>query len=122
MMQFLLNSGAKVNLHATEKELYNGGNTAIVDAAGYGGAEAVKLLLAHGADINLRNGVGHEPAILAAVRNDQTEVVRVLLSHGARLKIRSSYGETLMEIAAHNKNSAIITLLEEAEKAHSGSE
>ena len=51
--------------------------------------EVVKLLLAHGADINAVNAAGHSPLFLACANRDE-EMARFLLEHNADVKMAGS--------------------------------
>ena len=51
--------------------------------AGTGSVDAVSALLVHGADVNARENVRNQTALMWAVSERHSEVVRVLLEHGA---------------------------------------
>ena len=73
-----------------------GGATPLVDAALYGDAEAVRLLLESGADPNLRSA-GNSTALMFAV--DDAEKTRLLLERAADPNARSDEGRTALMIA-----------------------
>jgi ankyrin repeat protein len=71
------------------------GATALHYAAWHGAKEAATLLLAHGADINLRDGKHDAPPIGWAGENGQKEMFDFLLEKGAKMNISraAEYGE-----------------------------
>ena len=71
MASFLIKAGADVN--AVDKD----GRTALMDAAWYGDLEMVKLLVEHGADIELEAENG-DYAILCAEKQQHAHVVEFL--------------------------------------------
>ena len=86
-----------------------GGTTPLMQAVLYGDAESVRLLLAKGADPNLRNEAG-ATALMWAV-ND-LEKTRLLLAHGADVNAHSNDGRTPLLIAAGQFDStAVVKLL-----------
>jgi ankyrin repeat protein len=74
-----------------------GGSTPLMYAALYGDAAAVRLLLASGANPNLRNDAGATALMWAA---DDAEKTRLLLENGADANARSDDGRTPLMIAA----------------------
>ena len=58
-------------------EAFEGGRTALIEAAAQGEVELVKILLDAGADPSLKDGE-HETAMLKAAANAHTDVVHVL--------------------------------------------
>ena len=60
------------------------GITALMAASFSGQFENVKLLLAHGANVNLQNCNGLS-ALIFASHNGQLEIVKLLLEHGAKM-------------------------------------
>lgn len=61
-----------------------GGNTALMMSAYHGHAEAVRGLIARGADVDLRNARDQSP-IAGAIFKGEDEIVRMLLAAGADL-------------------------------------
>ena len=77
-IQEFINAGANVNYQSSN------GTTAIVEAAGYGTPELVKLLLAAGADVNLSDG--ENTALTKVLRfesHPNIEIVKILINAGA---------------------------------------
>ncbi|MFK4301299.1 ankyrin repeat protein [Paenibacillus sp. RC254] len=96
------------------------GLTLLGFAAHYGHADAVQVLLDHGAGIN---AISHSKvsfilsntALHAAIVGERnTDVIRLLLSHQARTHIQDSDGHTCLHTAAYHDNQPeIIRLLME---------
>jgi len=95
LVKLLLEKGANVNLADSL------GDTALVDAAGGGGPDYVRivaLLLSHGADVHVAN----DAAIFSAAKRADPEVLRMLIDKGALVnaKDRDNTGETVLMAAA----------------------
>ena len=83
-------------------------------AAASGNLDAVKLLLAHGADINGRT-FGNRTPLACASTGGSPALVRYLLERGADVSAKSASGWTpLMYAARDNKNPEIIAALLQA--------
>jgi ankyrin repeat protein len=88
------------------------GETPLHVAASFGNADVIKLLLAHGADVNARErwpqtspfGIS---ALDIAVKGDSPESVRLLIANGASLETQMDGGVTLFDLWASNGNPAI---------------
>jgi ankyrin repeat protein len=76
VVQLLLNKGANPNR-------YVAGATPLYDAAGYGYAQIVSLLIEHGADINAKS-FGRTTALAIAIQNNHLDVVNLLKKAGAK--------------------------------------
>ena len=76
-------------------------------AAEGGDVDAMRELLAQGADVNSRNGSPLESAVL----KDRTAAVQYLLDNGARVNVRRVEEDTPLHWAAYNANSEIMGLL-----------
>ncbi|NCF69896.1 MAG: hypothetical protein GWP61_28460, partial [Chloroflexi bacterium] len=77
-------------------------NRAFLDAAFNGDTKAVEDLLAEGADVNVKDGIGFT-ALFRAARSGHTETVKLLLAKGAdpNVKLPTS-GTTALMYAALN--------------------
>ena len=70
-------------------------------AANRGSVEAVRLLLEHNADVNVRDRSGVTP-LFAAVSTKQTAIVESLLDSKASVNIKDCDGLTALHEAANN--------------------
>jgi ankyrin repeat protein len=105
-VEYLVKAGAPVNSSSHN----NLKATPLHSAAAAGHDKIVKLLLAHGADPNLREEGGFTP-LHAAAQNGDVEILRTLLLGGADLTLKSSSGRTAMDIAmdaGHEKATALL--------------
>jgi hypothetical protein len=104
----MLASGTPVN--ASDSIL---GTTALLAAAGQGHVEVVRLLLSHGADVNVRSG-GWTPLPLALSRGVDFEVAHLLLVHGANVNAREPdlQRTALMLAAAAGEGKLVLAMLE----------
>ncbi|KAK4896162.1 Glycerophosphocholine phosphodiesterase, partial [Elasticomyces elasticus] len=96
LVEELLDSGIDANVHDDT------GITALGTAASNGHDSTVKLLLQHGADINLRNGDPRRSPIDAAARTGHLAVVRILLRSELPASLAASvtaYGNPLESAA-----------------------
>jgi ankyrin repeat protein len=72
--------------------------TLLMHAAAIGSADAVKLLLESGADVNVTNPLGSTALTLAA---DQPEKAALLVAKGANVNAATKMGRTALLIASH---------------------
>ncbi len=105
-----LEHGANVN------HIYNNGRTALIAAALYGHTEVARLLITHGANVNLAatdyKHMSHT-ALRVASRNGNIDVVKLLLEQGADVDLDGSDGSTALMCAAGNGHRDVVkTLLE----------
>jgi ankyrin repeat protein len=95
--------GVDVNLRDSR------GTTLLMHAAAIGSTDALRLLLASGADVNAKNQFDDTALILAA---DQMEKARLLIEKGADVNAVSKLGRTPLIVAANCDGcSAIVKLL-----------
>ena len=101
------------------------GFTALINAAGNGNAELVKLLLARGADVNAQSepvfekvkngdiGLGSFTPLLLAVNAWSPETVELLLEAGADVNVRDVRGMTplMLAVASDHANEKIVRML-----------
>ena len=104
----------KINRYSLDYQNGHDGRTALMIAAENGYTDIVKLLLKHGANVNVQNNHGGikraiinygRTALIIAVENDHTEIVKLLLEHGANVN------EQILLIAVKNDNTEIAKLL-----------
>ena len=75
-------------------------------------SSVVRLLLEHGADINVRTDGGRTPLHTASYRG-ALEVVRVLLEHGADVEVKTNDGHTALQFADGEGRDKVVELLRE---------
>ncbi|XP_025832280.1 ankyrin repeat domain-containing protein 17 isoform X2 [Agrilus planipennis] len=74
--------------------------TPLMEAASAGHLDIVRLLVAHGADVNAQSSSGNTP-LMYGCAGGHTEVVKFLLEHGANVEDHNENGHTpLMEAAS----------------------
>jgi hypothetical protein len=71
------------------------GRTALMTAVEHSHVEAVSALLAHGADVNLKDG--NEQTALYLLGPHDREICALLLEHGADVNVRDRHGKTPLE-------------------------
>lgn len=93
VLERLLKAGENANAVVT-------GEPVLMMAARSGSADAVKILLANGANVNVRENVRAQTALMWAAAAGNTAVVKVLLEGGADIKARSASPGTGLEKGA----------------------
>jgi hypothetical protein len=91
------------------------GSTPLLWASGghnFKDGSVLRLLLEHGADINVQNRLGWTPLHLASI-NGALEVVRLLLEHGADVEVKGNDGKTALQEAAGRGYDKVVELLRE---------
>jgi ankyrin repeat protein len=101
--RLLLDRGADPNIPTAN------GNTNLMVAAGRGDVEALKLLIAHGAKVDARNGAGGTALINSAL--GRNEAVRLLLAQGADVNAATKRKVTALSNAAMQGSEEIVRLL-----------
>lgn len=91
-VKLLLRKGYDINFET-------GGTTPLSGAANGGHEEMVKFLLAKGADLNRKNGITGESALMSAAEMGQLGTVKVLLSSGADACATDKEGHTAEGLA-----------------------
>ena len=84
-------------------------------AAAKGDSEAIRALLAAGADVEARDKNGYTPLMLASLRGDAATVL-LLLDLGANLDATSSAGKSASELAKKQGHRKIVRALDAARK------
>ena len=72
--------------------------------------DVVRLLIEHGADLELNIGMG-ETALFRAVKNNNVAAAELLIVHGTSVNHQTPSGETPLGMAAFKLNTALIRLL-----------
>lgn len=75
-----------------------------------GALNDIKILVSHGADINLAGDLGYTPLHMAALTN-QVSSVQLLLSLGANPTILNEFSQTLLQVAQSVKHDKVIEVL-----------
>lgn len=106
--QYLVKAGAPLN-STSHNEL----KVAPIQSAAAGGHEnIVKLLLANGADPNIREHCGYTPLHAAAQNGDET-MIRTLLYGGADMGLKGNDGKLPLDLAWEAGHKGATKLLEE---------
>jgi ankyrin repeat protein len=90
-MERLIAAGADVN---------GGNGAALVWAARSGAADSIPVLVKHGANPNLTNGVNSWTPLMHAIHKHQVAAVGALLKAGANVEARAGDGTTALMMAA----------------------
>lgn len=77
-------------------------------------AEAIRILVSRGADVNLADNLGNTP-LIKATQFEQIDVVKRLLEHGADRNVRGYLGKTPLEIAEERGYDELVLLLGDPE-------
>lgn len=101
----LINDGADVNEGAGEITY-----PAILNASAQGDPKIVKLLLDHGADVNVRCEYDGS-ALMAALYYEHQEAARMLIDNGADIDVQDKNGNSALHAAAANGYQEIVQLL-----------
>jgi len=84
----------------------------LVIASEYGHVEIVAMLLAHGAEVNLREAlVMGKAALITAIDEGHEEIVRLLLDNGADMELQTEECLTALRAAAEAENIEIVKIL-----------
>ena len=105
MVELLLTKGANINA---------GKWTALHSALDAGRFDIVELLLAKGADANIRDDEGRTPLHIAAwyAASGFPKIVELLISNGADIKAKDNNGKTALSYAIENlRATEIVELL-----------
>lgn len=112
LMHLLLRQGAEVDGTGPS------GETALIEAAGSIGysylphysspEECTRILLAHGAKVNVVDEYGRTP-LLEAVEAGNLAMVRLLIQHGANINYRNKHGATPLRQAMRMKSQAFLS-------------
>lgn len=108
---FLLRNGADPDLAATNPMQVRPIHAAVANRNEQIGFAMAKLLLNHGAEVNVAQHGGWTPLHEAAAHG-QNEIVKLLLEHGANPHAVSDDGKTPIDMARQNGHKGTIKLLE----------
>ena len=82
------------------------------DIENLSGGSVLRLLLEHGAGINVRELNGTTPLHVAS-KFGNLEAMHVLLEHGADVEVKNNGGETALQVAASHGGDKAVELLRE---------
>ncbi len=88
-------------------------STPLMQCSNKNQVEMAKLLIAHGADVNIQDSNG-DPVIHWAAYYGQVELTRLLLENKARTDIVSIHADGVLDIALKEWNNAVVDLLLES--------
>ena len=91
------------------------GSTPLLLASGgyyFKDGSVLRLLLEHGADVNVQNRIGWTPLLMASF-NGALEVVRLFIEHGADVETKTNEGKTALQVAAEEGHGEVVELLRE---------
>ena len=94
LVERLLTGGANPNLAIAT------GETPLMTCAGTGNADAVRALIARGADVNAKEASQSQTALMWAAAERHANVVNTLIGHGADLQARTKRGFSALHFAA----------------------
>ena len=108
MLDAFIKAGAMVNAVNTRREcalhyldMYTVSRHGKPQATSTVKEAIVQMMVANGADVNLRNTNGHTPLFAAIERKDQ-DLVEVLLRNGSRLDMQDRFGRTCLHFIEMN--------------------
>jgi ankyrin repeat protein len=114
-----LTGAASVDCLACVQMILEGGcskeivSAALRNAAATSSLELINVLLAAGADVNLKDSTFGATALMRAAHSDyaETERVKLLLDHGADINIRDNKGDTALRIAKRKGATKVVAML-----------
>jgi cytohesin len=121
VVEALASSGADVNAENRDAYDQTPGEAPLHKAAQLDDLDAARTLLAHGADIDIRNLLSRETPLHVAAYSGSTSVVEMLLAHGADPNAKAENHKTALDYAQEAGFRDIIRLLGgDASKGKSG--
>ena len=110
----LLTQGADVNyVHRFMHEGRELSTTPLIEAASKGHADAVRVLISRGAEVNKHEPCNGFTALHVAAQDGHVPVIELLASNGARIDVRDELGFTPLSVAAlYGQKEAAICLLD----------
>ncbi len=105
MIELLLTAGASPN------GVLPSGETVLMTAAYSGSVEGVKSLIARGADVNARENVMGQTALMWALSQEHMNIVPMLIDAGADVRAKSKSGFSPLLFAARQGNTNAVRLL-----------
>ena len=108
-VQLLLEKGADVSVVDVN------GLTPLIWAAGIGKPETVAVILAKKPELNLKDGVTGDTALMRAVRSGKAESVKMLIVAGADVNLNNKQGYSPIQLAALSGTAEKVQMLLDAD-------
>ena len=108
VVKALVEHGADVNV------VDNYGNSPLIDAAADKFSPSGRLLLAHGANPNVRHSLSCKTPLMEAAQSGNTALVQALLEKKADLTLKDAQGKTALDFAREYDRRKIVSLLKQA--------
>ena len=80
--------------------------TLLHDAASFAAIDVVRLLVAHGAELDSRGRLGETPLACACQRQSSLEILKCLVENGADIDLANDHGRTPLHYAMDSRNGA----------------
>ncbi len=93
-------------------DIHDEGDDVLGHFAAHGDAKAVRWLLEHGANPNVKSEEGRTPLHLAAERNTGIKVIKLLFDHGADMNATTVDGHTPLYLSKQNNKRRVTEYLE----------
>jgi ankyrin repeat protein len=87
----------------------------LITAVNKKNADAVKILLQHGADVNWKDGF-QTSALMYAAASGQEQIIKILLDNDADVFAKDEQGNNVLSAAKESKNNRVIELITQAQK------
>ena len=97
-------------------DIHDEGDDVLGHFAAHGDAKAVRWLLGHGANPNVKSEEGRTPLHLAAERNTGIKVIKLLFDHGADMNATTVDGHTPLYLSKQNNKRRVTKYLESADE------
>lgn len=109
--KYLINKGALLNVMDDPPITYDGeAASALMYACMEENMEIAKLLVASGADVNLRNDQGND-ALLVSINHNRFELAEYLISFGAHVNTKNNKGFTPLMLACSKGNLTLTQMI-----------
>ena len=92
--------------HGAPVDEVRGRQTLLHDAASFAAIDVVRLLVAHGAELDSRGRLGETPLACACQRQSSLEILKCLVENGADIDLANDHGRTPLHYAMDLRNGA----------------